>query len=271
MKRKILLTIALLALATGTGMALVAAEGTTFPHAPHIEEGAECAQCHVLDDAGVMKPSAESCTDCHDDDVPAYISALSKRAPLRFDHAAHEGVECAQCHAKTAADEQPRGQLLVDKKGCDACHEENGVEVAGAACAKCHGKGAQEIVPPDHKQLWTVRHGKEARWRVFDQHGRQCSLCHKSDACVTCHKTTRPQDHTGLWRMRTHGTAAQWDRDRCKTCHETGGCIQCHTSTTPINHTAAWSKTHGLAAKTSDTARCNVCHQMVNPCQSCHK
>lgn len=261
----IALAVAVSALAA---MALAANEGTSFPHVLHLDEGAECAMCHQADEG--MKLNREACAECHEDDIPEFVSALSKRAPIAFPHDAHEDLDCKDCHARTAADEHQRDKVLVRQKQCMTCHEENGVEVSGANCKACHGKDAKEIRPPDHTTLWQVRHGKESRWRVFEEHGKECGTCHGNDACESCHKTRRPKDHTGLWRMRTHGRAATWDRDRCKTCHEPGLCTQCHATTAPLNHSAAWSKNHGLATRSSGTDSCNVCHTHHSPCASCH-
>ncbi len=259
------LAIAISALAA---MALIANEGTDFSHALHIEEGAECDMCHQTE-AG-MKLNPEGCAECHEDDVPEFVSALSKRAPIEFPHDAHEDLDCTDCHGRTAKDEHMRSEVLVGQSQCAACHEENEVEVSDANCKACHGKDEKEIRPPDHTTLWQVRHGKESRWRVFEEHGKECGTCHGNDSCETCHKTRRPKDHTGLWRMRTHGRAATWDRDRCKTCHEPGLCTQCHVSTTPLNHTATWSKTHGLTIKAAGSDTCNTCHTHHRPCASCH-
>lgn len=262
----------MLALAIGTcslaAVALTAGEGTRFPHAVHMEEGAECATCHLADDG--MKLNGESCAECHDDDIPEYLSAKARRSPIQFPHDAHEDLDCTDCHGKTAADEQKTSELLMAQSKCTECHKENDVEVSDSNCAACHGADAKGIKPPDHTTLWAVRHGKESRWRVFEEHGKSCALCHDNDSCETCHKTQRPKDHTGLWRMRTHGRAAGWDRDRCKTCHEPGTCAQCHATTSPLNHTAAWTKTHGHAIKTAGSDSCNVCHTYTNPCAACH-
>jgi hypothetical protein len=266
-KRTLWIALAIAALSF-CGLALVAGEGTRFPHTPHLEEGAECATCHLAEEG--MKLNGEACADCHDEEVPEFVSAKSRRAPIAFPHDAHGDLDCTDCHGKTAKDEQKSNDLLMTQTRCIACHKENGVELSQDNCAACHGSDARKMPPADHNTLWSVRHGKESRWRVFEEHGKECGLCHSNDSCETCHKTRRPKDHTGLWRMRTHGRAAGWDRDRCKTCHEPGLCTQCHATTSPINHTASWEKTHGLATRTAGTESCNVCHTYTNPCISCH-
>ena len=265
---KTTMRISLLFLALGT---LVAVGATTagssdpFPHEPHLEEADDCATCHEAGVKGAMTVKADSCAECHEDDVPGYRKmAGSGPGLVHFPHALHvDAGECKDCH------KAPAMAAAKDKKSCDKCHDENGVEVAEAACASCHGKSAKKIEPPDHKGTWETSHGKAARWRVFGRHGRDCSVCHGTDSCDTCHKTQRPRSHTGLWRIRTHGAAASWDRDSCRTCHETGTCIACHKSTSPMNHIGAWSMTHGFAARSVADKSCNVCHS-AGDCAACH-
>ncbi|MBM4371980.1 MAG: cytochrome c3 family protein [Deltaproteobacteria bacterium] len=237
----------------------------TFPHEPHLAEDLECGHCHEAGDGGAMKLTTGSCGDCHDGGAPHYrAAAVPGGRFLRFPHAVHaEAFACADCH-KAPDVAFPRG-----KPACDACHRDNDVRIPAAACARCHGAPAQKLVPPDHGGAWRSRHGREARWRVFDRHGETCAACHGSEGCETCHRTERPRSHTGLWRLRTHGASASWDRDSCRTCHETGSCEACHASTAPLNHVGAWSTLHGLTARTRSDESCAACHG-PGWCASCH-
>ena len=253
---------ALLVLGVG---ATVAGPSKPFPHAPHLAETEDCATCHVAGDSGEMTVKAAACAECHEDDVPAY-RPMHGDGPeiLHFPHALHVDTgSCTDCH-KAPGMTFPRG-----KKACDTCHGENDVEILDAACAKCHGAPAEKLVPPDHGGTWAVSHGKAAPWRVFDRHGKDCTTCHKQGACDTCHRTSRPRSHTGLWRLRTHGTAASWNRDTCRTCHETGTCTACHMNTQPLNHVGAWSKLHGFTARSKADGSCTVCHS-AGSCVACH-
>ena len=230
----------LIVLSCLSGYALLADEIRGFVHAAHLEEGAECTDCH--------QPSS-----------------------VRFPHKAHvDSLECNDCHAPSEGSAEPDRRAKASYEACTECHNENDIELDKAACAKCHGVKMRLTAPPDHKKAWLARHGRESEWRVFEKHGRKCSLCHQSNVCITCHQSQKPASHTGLWRIRTHGSAASWDRNRCKTCHETGTCIQCHTTTPPINHTGSWGSTHILVAQTAGNERCAVCHSLVRPCAGCH-
>jgi len=263
----------LIALSCLFGYASLADEIRGFIHSVHLDEGAGCTDCHQLDKAtDRQNVPVAVCADCHDEEIPKYKAASSPRpGTVRFPHAAHaDSLECNDCHApKKGFSEPVRGKLSY--KACTECHNDADVEVNNAACASCHGVKMRLTAPPDHKSAWLVKHGRESEWRVFEKHGRKCSLCHQSDACITCHQSQKPASHTGLWRIRTHDTAATWDRNGCKTCHETGVCIQCHVTTPPINHTGSFQGSmHALVAQTVGNERCAVCHSLARPCSGCH-
>jgi len=273
MKKKLLIAGALLAVLV-VSRPFIAGEAGSYPHEPHVEELDDCTACHVLDEAkDVMGTKMDGCTECHDEGTPAYRSRKTPPSGIIFSHKLHvDAAECKECHKATAEDKaKALTAPIMSEKTCDKCHKDNDVEVKEAQCARCHGHPAAEIHPPDHKgPAWKMKHGKESRWRVFGEHGKDCALCHGKDQCTTCHKSEKPQSHSGLWRMRTHGTAAAWDRGSCKTCHETGSCIACHKSTPPMNHMGAWETFHGSTARTVDNASCAVCHQQ-SYCLTCHK
>jgi c(7)-type cytochrome triheme protein len=251
---------------------LLAGETKVFSHAQHAEEGAECDMCHkVVDGAELPKLSPEGCAECHDDGTPAHrLPAVGKRPKLAFPHKLHtDAAECKDCHSATLSGSQKADASLMEQGRCAACHKENDVEVAPGACAACHGEDVSKQAPADHKKTWGRRHGQEARWRVFHDHGSDCALCHRNDGCVNCHKSRRPKSHSALWRTRTHGLQAAWDRQACKTCHETGACIRCHKTTKPLNHKGAWQAVHGLAAHSKSDTHCATCHQL-SWCAACH-
>lgn len=269
--KKLLLTGAVLAVLV-VSRPFLAGETTPFPHKPHVEEVDDCTSCHVLDKVkDAMGIKMDGCTECHDEGTPPYRSEKSPKGSIMFSHRLHvDAAECKDCH-KTTAEDQPRaaGKPFMSPETCDKCHKDNDVEVNQSQCARCHGHIAAEIHPADHKGAWKLKHGKESQWRVFGGHGKDCSLCHGKDQCTTCHKAEKPRSHTGLWRMRTHGTSAAWDRNSCKVCHETGACIACHKSTPPINHMGAWETFHGLTASSVADTSCAVCHH-PSYCATCH-
>lgn len=249
-----------------------AEEKPTFPHDTHIEEGAACTDCHALDaEPGEPKIKLAFCEDCHEDGAPGMtLAAKGRPLKMKFPHDVHtEAAECADCHDATLKGEQKPCQPLVTVERCFACHKENDVETPEQACKVCHGVDQRRVAPADHGKAWRLRHGRESQWSALAGHGQDCGFCHTRSACSTCHQNTRPQSHTPLWRIRTHGRAAAFDRDTCKTCHETGTCIACHRRTEPASHRGAWRSTHGLVAGSKDDARCTVCHSPAQ-CTACH-
>jgi len=153
---------------------------------------------------------------------------------------------------------------------CQKCHVESGVELKEKNCLACHGSDPRKEIPADHKVVWKKRHGMESEWRAFDDHGRDCKLCHRDNACLACHRSQQPETHSGMWRVRAHGKAAAWDDRGCKTCHETGSCIRCHREQKPLNHVGNWRMLHGRVGG-AFFSNCSVCHRLAEPnCAECH-
>ena len=255
------------------GLLFASAAPASFPHALHVvDNSVECTTCHETQPEGLPKLDAEGCLDCHSDGAPPYVfTAKARRLWAAFPHAKHDRkVACADCHKAIVTPEWTQGGPMLEQKDCVACHAQNDVSVPLLGCAQCHGLDARKARPPDHDGNWPIVHSAKAQLRAFPQHGKDCILCHGGDACVRCHTTQAPRSHNALWRVRTHGYAANWDRDRCKTCHETGGCIRCHAVTPPLNHAGAWQLLHGVAAARADNATCLVCHR-ASQCAACHR
>jgi c(7)-type cytochrome triheme protein len=270
-----LLSVTVAAMLTTLSSVFYAQESKVFSHKRHIEEyGAECANCH---DAAADPPSvkANACAACHDKPMgKPNLKTRAQKGDIAFSHAIHTNVAtCIDCHKSTATDKQKNKSPIQTNSRCVSCHQENGVTVSASQCASCHTTTEKKTRPNSHKKSWTLRHGKVAEWGRDQGHGNDCSLCHKKLECKTCHRTMKPQSHTALWRIRTHGLSASMDRERCKTCHETGSCINCHRTTAPQNHRGAWPKVHGLAAQASPE-KCRVCHSASfgtsSACVECH-
>ena len=245
-----------------------------FHHSAHLEEGAECVTCHDTDTEGLPTLKKDACAECHDEDVPEAwrLPARSRRAHVKFPHSTHvEAVEeCKKCHGAVADESLENGALFVEPEGCFACHSEEGVEVSRNDCTACHGTDMKKKKPSTHDDNWSRKHGRMADWQHFEKHQYACRTCHRIGSdCQSCHRRTRPKSHTALWRMRGHGLAAGFDRERCRTCHETGSCIQCHRRTAPLNHKGAWRSVHGLAAQSRSNRHCATCHEL-SWCAACH-
>lgn len=265
--RVALLCAALLAPATAAG-----AEPAKYSHAQHLEQGATCGDCHAIGE-GAARPAfvADACEGCHDDGrKPPAAPSRPRRLDATFPHKIHlEKVgACEKCHAATAADAQPSGAVLMEPDACQTCHA--GRDGPRAQCATCHRVDRRRVAPASHGPAWRSLHGGATMGASVAPHGGDCALCHRPDECRTCHLQTQPANHSALWRERTHGFAAEMERESCKQCHETGTCAACHRQARPRNHAGAWRMTHGLAADSKSDPRCATCHQPAW-CANCHR
>ena len=234
-----------------------------------------CFKCHLTEGDGVTR-----CAPCHAPEGPARVTRdllgpPRERPTVRdvFEHAPHTGaggLDCLACHGDTRHDARPVGTPLMRRTQCLDCHEERNAGAGPRDCVACHREDLRRVKPVDHGGEWRLRHPGEGERRALADHGQDCATCHGPDACRDCHRTVQPRSHTALWRDRTHGRAAEWDRETCRTCHETGTCIACHSSTQPINHRGAWRSAHGLVAGSQADPRCTTCHQ-PSWCTACHR
>jgi ribosomal protein L40E len=289
-----------LLLCLGAALPAAAGESRRFPHAAHLDfvmgdsarrtplppevarrleglgEGRvlayRCDTCHVLPVAP-GKPAAlhaEACEPCHDG-TPAFRRSPPAPPPpvgrveVRFPHESHAGgaLPCIDCHRDASPDRE-----LSTSADCLGCHARR--QVRAVTCQRCHAADLRAVRPAGHGADWRARHGQASELGDEARHGKGCRDCHGSDACGRCHRLSAPRDHTGLWRVRLHGTAASWDRDRCRVCHETGVCVRCHSTTAPSNHTGAWRSIHMLAAVSTSNESCMACHRAFF-CADCHR
>ncbi|MBW2533775.1 MAG: cytochrome c3 family protein, partial [Deltaproteobacteria bacterium] len=250
-QQKIALTLTLVAVLLGAAARTLVAGVDFFSHAMHLESGVDCTDCHTGEGNGPPTTMTMGCADCHDEAPPAAPPTITRRhSNIAFDHRRHvDALGCEGCHDATARDGSDRRRPVLARVDCVRCHEENGVEASSTRCDTCHGAGRRRTAPATHVASWRGRHGRAARWQSNEPHGRGCFECHTNGQCRSCHLTHRPRGHSGLWRVRTHGRAAAFDRDRCKTCHETGACVGCHRSTAPLDHRGSWRHLHGLKAQ----------------------
>ena len=251
-----------------------------FSHYTHmVDYETACSDCHGDAESGSFaKPSHASCVDCHEDWIET-----KKIAP----------GTCGECHKERnleelAALEAPEPSVPVAgafvhtpalTNRCDACHGnlidedlKNVPEIKfadrrrmrteahswGMACVDCHTDMDPDIAPPNHDRNWERLHGE-----IGMQPDSVCSMCHSEQSCRECHQETMPQSHNNLWRMKTHGIEAAWDREKCMVCHEEDSCTACHQEVRPQSHNAAWEKTHCMQCHPSDATGtgCTFCHE----------
>lgn len=274
--------------------------GPRLPHDKHLELGLECADCHELDDAGVVGyPEVDFCNDCHEemeedeevpqeqrvgtvfftpDGTPRWQKAiLSYDADVKFAHGPHVAAEvaCAVCHGDMAGT-QRRAQRPYTMAGCMQCHQEKG---ASLACQTCHVRTRQNVAPPNHAMAWEARHGPAVRTTQAGGLEPTCHYCHTQPAfCNDCHFKQLPSSHAFGWEIG-HGrrvlSAGGPGEARCTFCHQDQSfCDDCHMSTQPSSHKHLWIRRHGTMVRTqgvSGEARCAFCHDQPTFCESCHR
>lgn len=265
-----------------------------------------CKSCHP---AGQYKIGRHACVDCHLKDDPhrgrlgrdcGKCHTPTKGAP-KFKHETmtdfrrtgkHRSVACARCHQPhekarppTLAERRKAATPPLDRtfpvRGprCADCHADPHHGYVGTDCAQCHttasfrsvsGAGARVIRPRDHRGAWIRRHATEPPAEGNTGAGSNpCSVCHGVPGCQNCHRSHPPRSHTGLWRLKTHGSAADFDSEPCRVCHSTGSCVACHRRTAPLSHRGTWGTRHGYAAGGFGNNNCFVCHRRAD-CASCH-
>jgi hypothetical protein len=248
-----------------------------------------CVDCHRKTDPHKGK-LGEACEKCH----------LPEKGAPKFNHdkmtrfvrtGTHLKTDCSFCHRPRPAAPPEEGWTKketaqqVDRlfpvmgKQCVDCHADPHKGSAGLNCKECHSTqswwslsgGARAFRPSDHTRGWLGKHAN----LPFDDNelsaeGRACARCHGTPGCDRCHRTSPPKNHTALWRLRGHGTAAAFDSENCRVCHQTGYCVHCHRTNPPLNHRGSWKTNHGFAAGTFADNNCYVCHTRGD-CLGCHK
>jgi c(7)-type cytochrome triheme protein len=246
--------------------------------------GPGCVDCHegAEKEARAGMPSKDFCMNCHEDldkdpakplekkvayfldgDGKPQWSAFGKQAEeIKFSHQAHaaKGVGCLDCHAGMDKDTGLTSGGPQRMSSCVACHEAKAAPEK-RECRTCHTRTDRLTPPGNHAQLWTSLHGRMSREGAAVSTANNCALCHTNDACVTCHQTRPPMNHTEAWRGRPHGIAAGIDRSGCMVCHSSDACVRCHKETLPRSHGPTW----GAPAN----RHCVSCHEPVRQSQGC--
>ena len=214
------------------------------------------------------------CIYCHPD-----IDSFAKNRVI-FAHAEHlrRDYKCTVCHPQFG-----HGAEAIRRPPMETCYQCHGLKhaagglIATEACDKCHPSGF-DLKPANHTKEFEA--GKHKAKALSDP--AYCSMCHKSDFCVTCHQgrkrladgtyTARvvPADHKlGSWTT-VHGPKYLKQQGACGACHDSPSCTTCHY--TPMPHPTEWLSNHGKATKPVDEKirDCNVCHTDRERCQACH-
>ncbi|MGI6455586.1 MAG: cytochrome c3 family protein [bacterium] len=225
-----------------------------FPHQPHIENELSCDTCHELQETGITMPTMEACTTCHDltddtyfgtcnechsknnvtlseENVTAVVNhqeLFAKFIPenwydVQYNHTQFldEDTDCLVCHQGVTQSRTASLENLPSMEAAMAYHDQMGYS---NECSVCHTELTVFTEPPSHDRSWKDTHG---RYMEF-QDDKTCMLCHQEETCFTCHRTEKPRSHTALFRLRTHGIQAGFDRSKCMVCHREDECESCH-------------------------------------------
>ena len=187
------------------------------------------------------------------------------------------GVGCTACHP--VFPHSPEGTLYNTMYDCYRCHSlehsEQGL-IATEECLACHPIEF-ELVPVNHtEEFVNGDHG----WMV-EEDETYCTLCHKSNFCVPCHRNERsmpdgssprwviPEDHEELTWLSQHGPPFLEASGTCWACHDSPSCERCHQ--TPMPHPPGWFEEHGYSEFSKrDESDCDICHTDRQWCQDCH-
>lgn len=248
-----------------------------FPHGPHIEQEIECDACHSIEPEGITMPSVETCTMCHDieedeaynrckechdavgfkltndklDLLVSHQDEFDSRIPdsikeLQYKHAEfwQDSSECLLCHGNLTNAKGSTVDNIPSMEVAMAVHEEKGFS---NDCQVCHSEINEWTAPSNHDSSWDRIHGQVA----IIQGKQDCLMCHQESTCQTCHSIEKPRNHTSLFRHKTHGVLASFDRSKCLACHRNDQCTVCHqASADPIP----------AASYHTPDASCLTCH-----------
>lgn len=261
-----------------------------FDHAFHLGAGPTCLDCHEGADTNdeADMPKLEFCMECHEDidekkpkektvaafldkpgGKPVWSRVTAQAATIVFSHKTHAAkkVECAECHTGIEKSIAVTKDLFVDMDACTKCHS---AKKAPNECATCHTDAGEGMRPASHDRMWMTLHGQFMRkGGAPASRSEDCTLCHNTQSCQSCHTTEMPRDHSQSWRVGPgHGIASALDRTRCNACHMSDSCTACHTENAPRDHRGGWGAPKDrhcvschLPLRSSSPGGCAVCHK----------
>lgn len=195
----------------------------TFPHEAHVQidcaichqvaEGhgshdtVECADCHRASALATVRAlAAADCQACHHGADQSWTCEHCHGAPgsyrttqelflavwsaprsreLAFEHAWHDGLDCASCHASRPS---------LSPEPCAACHEDH--HVATVRCQSCHTpprEGAHDV--DAHLTCGGAGCHRAPRVEAIAGSRSACLVCHQAQEdhepggeCIECHR-----------------------------------------------------------------------------------
>lgn len=292
-----------------------------FDHLAHAQEllaegdsAQTCASCHIPVGGGRMEVSDSlqlgTCWSCHahetDDHYAAEVTCETCHVPLastRFDRRRIERFPTPSSHEVDDFVLEAHGELAPGRTAsCATCHTRD-------RCVACHvDVGLAEIqeIPPAPSSmslpLMTANYPEppshvDERWLDLHQEDAavgECSTCHTSNDCRTCHisavpdlvaalpsreravapgvmlESRSPDTHASLFFIQTHSMLAASDPSTCQTCHVDRFCVDCHDAEVGGGyHPPNFMVRHAGDAYGRDS-ECASCHESRVFCRACH-
>ncbi|MGB5433999.1 MAG: cytochrome c3 family protein [Acidimicrobiia bacterium] len=272
-----------------------------FDHSEHdvASDSVGCGSCHPVEthvDEKTIKPSMETCFDCHGVDAVAPLPCSSchplsvvPRPPSHLDStwARGHGIglpdadpTCTSCHQEEQfcdtchglemphpdgwfENEHAGAFLEAGEDGCVACHGSAEVGQARSDCDTCHHPEGVQSDP------WATAHADV----VTSEGGESCSTCHvQPDFCTACHGVELP--HPEGWYEADHAIAVFEDEgDTCATCHVSDDGDEVRNDCDTCHHPEGdpeepWLMAHPDVVRFGD-ATCFSCHAQTT-CAECH-
>ncbi|MDH3270606.1 MAG: cytochrome c3 family protein, partial [Gemmatimonadota bacterium] len=296
-------------------------DNLVFDHVEHERERAEdgdppgvCADCHIEPGAGRMEVVEDiqvgTCWACHahetDDHYDVAAECETCHVPLastQFSRARIEDLPKPASHDAETFIAQVHGELAPGRSDrCATCHTQE-------TCASCHvdaniieiaaiprAPSAMDLPPREAEYPEPESHLDEG-W--LDAHQvqaqvRECSTCHTTDDCRTCHVSSAPDlvaalprrvdvtapgvmldarspaSHESLFFMQAHSVLASADQATCQTCHVDRFCVECHDAGVGSGyHPPNFMVRHAADAYGRDS-ECSTCHEARVFCRACH-
>lgn len=296
-----------------------------FDHLEHGEElqragdpVPECTSCHSEPGGQRMSvgdtPQLETCWGCHAHERDEHFTSGPE-------------AECTVCHVPMASSGFDRERLMALEAPAD--HEAPGFILGGhgeavasdpARCATCHVQdrcvachvntdlaeiasipaAPPEMDQPEWESEYPVPPTHEVGgFRTAHAPDRgdatECSVCHTSDSCLSCHAppgpsavaslparsevvapgvhfdVQPPETHGSPFFMSAHSAIAAGDPGQCATCHTESYCVACHEGPSDGGYHPANFVSRHLADAWGRSQECATCHNTAAFCRECHE
>ena len=269
----------------------------------HIPEGGErmavsdsiqlglCWSCHAHETDDHFAEVA-SCETCH---VPLSSTSFSlDRISAMPRPSSHDGEEfVAAVHGSLASEGVQTCATCHTQETCATCHVDLGQDEVSAMPPTPPGMivprlEAQYPVPGSHAS------GDWLQGHQADASAGECSTCHTSDDCRSCHvapvpdlvaqlprreratapgvmlSERAPDSHESVFFLQAHSALAATDQTSCATCHVDAFCVECHDAEPGGGyHPANFMVSHSSSAYGRDS-ECSNCHEEQVFCRACH-